>query len=89
MYQYIETLIQKEWLNKLRFQLTKKLAKDKDYEHNRIDNNAEAHLLSGLIGQSKIIPIKDNNLVLGTWQQIFLVELDGPRERKIVIHFLD
>ena len=54
------------------------------WDHNQIDNNAEAHLLSGLIGQGKILPVKNGKLERGTWQQIFLVELDGPRNQRQV-----
>ena len=54
------------------------------WDHNQIDNNAEAHLISGLIGQGKILPVKNGKLERGTWQQIFLVELDGPRNQRQV-----
>ena len=54
------------------------------WAHNQIDNNAEAHLISGLIGQGKILPVKNGKLQRGTWQQIFLVELDGPRNQRQV-----
>jgi len=54
------------------------------WAHNQIDNNAEAHLISGLIGQGKILPVKNGKLERGTWQQIFLVELDGPRNQRQV-----
>lgn len=53
-------------------------------EHNRIDDNAVAHLVSGFIGPSEIVLIKDGKLVLGTWQEIFLFELDGPRSNRKV-----
>jgi len=56
-----------------------------DFQHNRIDNNADSHILSGLVGQGKTLLLKDGNLLRGTWQQIFLAEFDGPRERKIII----
>jgi len=56
-----------------------------DWEHNRIDNNATAHLASAFIGQSKAVPIVGGRLQLGTWQEIFLVELDGPRDSRRVI----
>ncbi len=56
-----------------------------DFEHNRIDNNARSHLLSGFIGSSVNIPFENNKLKLGTWQQIFFVELDGPRSRRKII----
>jgi secondary thiamine-phosphate synthase enzyme len=56
-----------------------------DWQHNSVDNNATAHLASSLIGQSRTIPIKNGDLQLGTWQEIFLVELDGPRNSRKVI----
>ena len=57
----------------------------KGWEHDKIDNNAAAHLASSLIGQSKTLPIKNADLQRGTWQEIFLVELDGPRSSRRVI----
>lgn len=56
------------------------------YMHDRIDDNADSHLASGFIGQSKVIPLNGNRLLRGTWQQIFLLELDGPRSsRKVIV----
>jgi len=56
------------------------------YNHDQIDNNASAHLLSGIIGQSQSFTISNGRLQLGTWQNIFLAELDGPRsQRKVII----
>jgi len=72
--------LKKDWLK-----ILKKLVKGEAFEHDRIDNNAEAHLLSGLLGQGKTLPIKNGSLVRGTWQNIFLIELDGPRSRKVII----
>ena len=54
------------------------------WQHNRVDNNATAHLAAAMIGQDRAIPIQDGRLQLGTWQEIFFVELDGPRERRKV-----
>lgn len=57
-----------------------------DYQHDRIDDNARAHLGSAFLGQSQIFPIEKGRLVRGTWQNIFLVELDGPRpQRRVVV----
>jgi secondary thiamine-phosphate synthase enzyme len=62
---------------------------EKEWLHNRIDDNADAHLASTFIGPSVTIPIKDGKLCLGTWQDIFFLELDGPRiGRKIIIEVL-
>lgn len=54
------------------------------YSHNSIDNNADAHLAAVFIGHSKTFSITETGLVRGTWQSIFLVELDGPRQRRDV-----
>jgi len=54
------------------------------YSHNSIDDNADAHLAAVFIGHSKIFPISGGTLVRGTWQSVFLVELDGPRQRREV-----
>jgi secondary thiamine-phosphate synthase enzyme len=59
--------------------------KDEKYAHNIIDDNADSHLASGFIGQSRIYPIKDGKIVCGTWQQPILLELDGPRTRRVFV----
>ena len=61
-----------------------KIAKG-NWRHNNIDNNAEAHLLSALISPSITVPLETGRMQLGTWQRIMLVELDGPRKRKIIV----
>ena len=65
------------------------LAPKKDYKHDRIDNNARAHIISAILGSSKTITISENRLQLGSWQEIFFVELDGPRaERTVEVEIL-
>ena len=59
------------------------LVADGDWHHNRIDQNAGAHLAATLLGNSIQVPVEGGNLVLGTWQRILLIELDGPRHRRI------
>jgi secondary thiamine-phosphate synthase enzyme len=57
------------------------------WRHDRVDQNADAHLKAALIGSSQAIPIKDGKLLLGTWQSIFFCEFDGPREsRKVIVN---
>ena len=56
-----------------------------DYEHNKIDNNADAHLLASLFKQFFVLPIIDGRIVRGTWQEILLADFDGPRTRRIVV----
>ncbi len=54
------------------------------WQHDRVDDNADAHLASIFLGHSKALPIRDQKLVRGTWQNIFFLELDGPRVRRVM-----
>jgi len=58
------------------------------YRHDRIDDNAHAHLASAFLASSRIFPVRDGRLVRGTWQNILLVEADGPRTRRVVVEVL-
>jgi secondary thiamine-phosphate synthase enzyme len=60
------------------------LVPDVKFRHD--EGNSDAHFLSMLIGTSLHWPYRDGQLVLGTWQGIYFVELDGPRQRKINIY---
>lgn len=51
--------------------------------HDEIDDNAQSHLTACLLGSSVTIPLAGGRLRLGTWQCLFLVELDGPRSRRV------
>ena len=56
------------------------------WRHDRIDDNADAHIKSAILGPSETIPIKNGSLELGRWQSVAFAELDGPRnDRKIII----
>jgi secondary thiamine-phosphate synthase enzyme len=54
------------------------------FEHG--EGNSDAHLLSMMIGPSLTWPYRNGKLVMGTWQGVYFVELDGPRERKVVVY---
>ena len=73
--------LKQDWLN-----IFKKMVSGVDFLHDQIDNNADSHILSGLVGQGKVMPIENGNIIRGTWQQIFLAEFDGPRTRKIIVN---
>lgn len=78
-----EAGLKNDWLSFL-----KKIVSGFDFEHNEIDNNADSHIISGFLGQGKTLGIEDGKLIKGTWQDIFLLELDGPRIRKVVVKIL-
>jgi secondary thiamine-phosphate synthase enzyme len=68
----------------------KRLApRDGDYLHNLspIDgrDNAHSHLIGLFMNSSESIPFADGKLLLGQWQSVFLVELDGPREKRNIV----
>ena len=54
-----------------------------NYSH--LEGNSAAHIKASIIGSSVNIPVKNNNLLLGTWQGICFCEFDGPRTRKFFI----
>ncbi|HTX61500.1 MAG TPA: secondary thiamine-phosphate synthase enzyme YjbQ [Methanobacterium sp.] len=56
-----------------------------NYQHDRIDNNADSHLRSFIIGNNETVPFENGSMNLGTWQSVFFLDMDGPRNRKITI----
>lgn len=59
-----------------------------NYRHPHNPAHVTDHILSSIIGPSVTIPIKNGALDLGSWQEVVLIELDGPRERTISVSFV-
>src|SRR5437870_5791418 len=55
------------------------------YRHPHDPSHTPDHILSSMIGSSLAIPYRNRRLLLGTWQRVVLVELDGPRQRTVHI----
>jgi len=55
------------------------------WRHDRVDGNGAAHIKSAILGPSETIPVRAGKLLLGRWQAIMLAELDGPRQRRVVV----
>jgi len=55
------------------------------WRHDRVDGNGAAHLKAAMLGPGETIPVRGGRLLLGTWQAIMLVELDGPRQRRVIV----
>jgi len=55
------------------------------YRHPHDPQHVPDHILSALIGTSVALPFEKGKLLLGTWQRAVLIELDGPRERSVVV----
>ena len=56
-----------------------------EWQHNRIDDNAPAHLAAAVMGNSVCLPATGGEAERGTWQRIMVVELDGPRDRHVTV----
>jgi len=66
--------------------LSKLVPENGDYQHS--EGNSDSHIKSSIIGASETLIIKDNNLILGTWQNIYFAEFDGPRQRNVIVQLL-
>lgn len=53
------------------------------YRH--LEGNSAAHIKASLVGTSHSFIVQGEQIVLGTWQGIFLAEFDGPRRRSVVV----
>ena len=75
----------------LREALERLIPRQGDYEHNRLnaDANSHAHIRAAIVGPSQTIPVSGGRLDTGTWQQVVLVDFDDrPRERTVVVQVL-
>ena len=62
-----------------------RLVKEHDgWRHDRVDDNAAAHIKAAIVGPSETIPVREGRLALGTWQNVFFCEFDGPRASRRV-----
>ncbi|MGH9975356.1 MAG: secondary thiamine-phosphate synthase enzyme YjbQ [Nitrososphaeraceae archaeon] len=71
--------------------LSRIVPRNMEYQHENMwhDGNGHSHVRASLIGPSLIIPFKDNALMLGTWQQIVLLEMDiSQRERNVILQIM-
>jgi secondary thiamine-phosphate synthase enzyme len=62
-----------------------------EYEHNRLnhDTNSHAHQRASIIGPSEMVPVIGGRLVLGTWQQLVVIDFDDrPRDRMVVVQIV-
>jgi secondary thiamine-phosphate synthase enzyme len=64
---------------------------DAHYDHDARwgDGNGRSHVRASVVGPGIVVPFKDKVLLLGTWQQIVLVDFDTrPRQRKVIVQLL-
>src|SRR4051812_48159069 len=63
--------------------LGKLVPRDDEFRH--AEGNADAHIKAVLTGNDVTLPVRDGELVLGTWQGIYFADYDGPRERHATV----
>jgi secondary thiamine-phosphate synthase enzyme len=56
------------------------------YHH--AEGNAAAHIKSVMVGASLTLPVEAGRLALGTWQDVYFCEFDGPRRRTLEVRFV-
>jgi len=81
-------MIQENWDQSVQndvVNLLRKLIPNGVWEHDAQDGNGDSHLKAGLVGPSETIPIVNGTLQLSTWQNIFVCEFDGPRDRREIV----
>jgi len=85
-------MVQENWDDSVQTDVLNLLAKTIPkgvWLHDAQDGNGDAHLKAGIVGPSETVPVINGKLGLGTWQNIFLCEFDGPRtNRKVVCTLL-
>lgn len=72
-------------LQDLLSKLSELIPRGAGYLHDRIDDNADSHLKSSILGNSAIIPVVGGSPALGTWQSVLFGEFDGPRTRTVLV----
>lgn len=75
-------------LDDLREAVERLAPRDRVYKHDARwgDGNGYAHVRAALLGASLAVPVAEGRLLLGTWQQIVLLDFDNrPRRRKVIV----
>lgn len=59
---------------------------DPNFRH--MEGNSDSHIKGSMLGFSQTFIVEDSSIQLGTWQSIYFVECDGPRNRKVWLKFI-
>lgn len=75
-------------INDLKLAISRLAPPAGDYEHDRAwnDGNGHSHVQAAIIGPSITVPVRHGKLLLGTWQQVIVINHDNkPRQRTVVV----
>ena len=81
-------MIQENWDPDIRVDILdclRRIVPRGEWRHDRVDGNADAHIKAGIIGPSATIPLAGGKMLLGTWQNVFFCDFDGPRQGRELI----
>ena len=81
-------MIQENWDDSVQLDVVnflRKIIPSGQWLHDAQDGNGDSHLKAGLVGPSETIPIINGSMGLSTWQNIFLCEFDGPRDKRSIV----
>lgn len=81
-------MIQENWDPNIRTDILtslRELVPQGRWLHDRVDDNADAHIKAGIVGPSETIPLDDGKMGLSTWQNVFFCAFDGPRNRRELV----
>lgn len=80
---------EEDGLKKDLFDWLDKLAPVADYRHHRTgEDNGDAHLKRTLTHHQAMLPVTGGKLDLGPWEQVFYVEFDGRRRKRVVVKII-
>lgn len=66
-----------------------KIYPTKDNRYRHFEGNSHAHLKSSTVGASQMVILNEGKLVLGTWQDLYFCEFDGPRTRTFYVKIME
>jgi secondary thiamine-phosphate synthase enzyme len=81
--------LNENWDPDVRTDLTRALdalVPDLSYMHG--EGNSPAHLLASLVGSNETLLVRGGQIVLGSWQGVYLAEFDGPRSRRVLVRLM-
>ena len=81
--EWYDTDVQKDFLSYIK----KLVPADPNFKH--MEGNSDSHLKSLICGKEKTIIVENVSLKLGTWDSIYFMEADGPRNRKVYVKIIE
>jgi len=83
----LSTIDEDPGVDKDLFMALEKIVPKLNYHHPHNPEHMPSHILSTIIGTSLTLLVENGELILGSWQRVVLIELDGPKERTIKLYF--